>query len=113
MKSLKSTQTNIFPNSATCTAIEYPLNDPDINAVVIQLHGRYPQEGRTVNLECKELVYVIKGSGKLVCEGEEVHLEEGDVALIEMGERFYWEGDMDIFMPCTPAWFPEQHKEVD
>lgn len=75
MKSLKSTQTNIFPNSTSCTAIEYPLEDPDINAVVIQLRGRYPQAGRTVNLECKELVYVIKGAGKLVCEGEEVLLK--------------------------------------
>lgn len=113
MKSIKKSQTITRSNSDTCTAIEYPLNDADINAVVIQLRGRYPHTGRTVNLECKELVYVIKGAGKLVCEGEETTLEEGDVALIEKGERFYWEGDMDILMPCTPAWFPEQHKEVN
>lgn len=72
MKVIKSTQTNFFKNSELRTAIEYPLNDKDINAVVIQLKGRYPNTGRTVNLECKELVYVINGSGKIVCEGKEV-----------------------------------------
>lgn len=112
MKVVKSTQTNSFQNSDTCKAIEYPLNDKDINAVVIQLKGRYPDTGRTVNLECKELVYVINGTGKIVCEGEEVVLHQGDVLLIQQGEKFYWEGDMELFMPCTPAWYPEQHKEV-
>lgn len=104
---------NTFNNSDVCTAQEYPLNDPDINAVVIELSGRYPDSGRTINEKCKELVYVIRGSGILVCEGTRVDLSEGDVVLINPGERFYWEGDMDLFMPCTPAWYPEQHKEVE
>lgn len=113
MKVVKKSHTNSFKNSETCTAIEYPLNDQDINAAVIQLNGRYPDTGRTVNLECKELVYVINGIGKIVCEEEETLIAEGDVILIPPGEKFYWEGEMTLFMPCTPAWHPGQHKEVE
>jgi len=33
--------------------------------------------------------------------------------LIEPGEKYYWEGKMTMFMPCVPAWYAEQHKEVE
>gem|GEM_PF-2374449 len=30
----------------------------------------------------------------------------------KVGERYFWDGQMTMFVPCTPAWYPEQHKEV-
>lgn len=113
MKIIHKNQTKIFKNSEVCTAIEYPMDDKDINGAVIELSGRYPDKGRTVNLKCKEMAYIIKGSGRLVAEGEEIKLNERDLVLIEAGEKFFWEGNMTIFMPCTPAWYPEQYKEVE
>jgi len=113
MKIAKKEASNKIKNSDDCTAIEYPLGDEDINGAVIELDGRYPDEGRTVNKECKELAYVMKGSGIVEVEGEKVKLKEGDLVLIEPGEKFYWQGKMKIFMPCVPAWYPEQHKIVE
>lgn len=112
MKIAKRQEANIFINGA-CKAFEYPLDDKDINAAVIQITGRYPEKGNAVNELCKELAYIMKGSGRLVVEDKEYNLEEKDSILINAGERFFWEGDMEIFMPCTPAWYPEQHKEVE
>jgi len=112
MKVVHKNQTKEFKNSDVCTATEYPLGDKDINGAVIELKGRYPDKGRVVNLKCKELAYVVKGSGRVVVEGEEVELNKGDVVLIEPGEKYYWEGNMTMLVPCTPAWYPEQHKEV-
>jgi len=112
MKVVHKNQTNEFKNSETCTAIEYPLNDKDINGAVVKLNGRYPSQGRVVNEKCKELGYVISGAGKIIIEDEEIILSEGDLVLIEPGEKYYWEGNMTMFMPCTPAWYAEQHKEV-
>lgn len=44
----------------------------------------------------------------------EQHLTKGDAVLIEPGEVFYWQGDqLEMLMPCSPAFYPEQHKEVD
>lgn len=113
MKRLSKEEAKTIKVSDACIAVEYPLEDKDINATTIEIKGRYPDKGRTVNLECKELAYVIKGSGKIVVEEQEYILEKDSVVLIDPGEKFYWEGDMTLFMPCTPAWRPEQHKEVD
>lgn len=100
--------------TSVCIAIEYPLGDKDINAAVIKINGRYPERGRTVNEKCKELAYVIDGIGQLTVEGKTVELKKGVVVLIEPGERFYWEGqNLEVFMPCTPAWYPKQHKKVE
>lgn len=113
MKIIHKNQTKTFKNSEACTAIEYPMGDKDINGAVIELNGRYPAKGRVVNLKCKELAYIIKGFGKVVIEGKEINFNEGDLILIEAGEKYFWEGDATMFMPCTPAWYPEQHKEVE
>ena len=113
MKVVHKDQTEKFKNSSTCTAIEYPLGDKDINGAIIELKGRYPEKERVVNLKCKELAYVISGSGKAVVEDEEIKLQEGDLILIEPGEKYFWEGNLIMFVPCAPAWYPEQHKEVE
>ncbi len=113
MKIIHPSETQRFQNSAGCVAVEYPLGDADINGALIELSGREPDAGRAVNLECKELAYIINGSGKVVIEGQEINLNAGDLVLIEPGEKFFWEGKMTIFMPCAPAWYPEQYKKVE
>ena len=113
MKIIRRNQAEEFKNSNACKAIEYPLEDKDINGAIIELNGRYPDKGRVVNLKCKELAYIIEGSGKVVVEGKEVGLNKGDLILIEAGEKYFWEGNLKMFVPCTPAWYPGQHKEVE
>lgn len=112
MKKVSKNQTNKHKNSEACLAVEYPLGDKDINVAVIKLNGRYPDEGRVVNLRCKETAFIIKGSGKLFVEDKETEVSKGDVVLIEPGERYCWEGKMEMLVPCAPAWYPEQHKQV-
>ncbi len=112
MKIIQKHQTKEFKNSDVCTAIEYPLGDSNINIAVIKLSGRYPATGYAVNEECKEIGFVMEGSGIVCVEGEIVKLETGDSVLIEPHEKFYWDGTMTILMPCTPAWTPQQYKVV-
>ncbi len=113
MKMVQKDGSEEFRNGDACTVNEYHLGDADINGAVIRLSGRYPTNGRAVNLACKELAYVIEGSGRLVVEGVEQVLREGDLALIEAGEKYYWDGNMTMFVPCVPAWTPEQHRMVE
>jgi len=113
MKVIHKDQTKVFKNSTKCTAIEYPLGDQDINGAVIELDGRYPDKGRVVNTKCKELAYVIKGQGIVSAEGKEIKISKGDLILLEPGERYFWKGKLVMFMPCTPAWYPEQHQETE
>lgn len=113
MKIVKLEEANKFENSERCKGIEYQLNDKDINFAIAEINGRYPDKGYCANEECKELIYVIEGKGTLNTKKEMIEFKKGDVLLIDKEEVYYWEGSFTIIMPCTPAWYPEQHKMID
>lgn len=109
MKMVKYKERREIKNSDNCIVYEYRLNDKDINGAMAKITGRYPDRGYVINRKCKELVYVMKGKGKLVSKTRILKFKEGDMLLIPPKEAYYWEGNMTILMPCTPAWYPEQH----
>jgi mannose-6-phosphate isomerase-like protein (cupin superfamily) len=113
MKIATKEQTTKFKNGDTCAAYEYPLNDKDLDTAVVEVIGKYPVDGSAVNTICKELAYVLKGSGKIFIEGKEYKLEEGTEVLIEPNEKFSWEGNFTLIISCTPAWYPKQHKLIN
>lgn len=112
MKHIRKSETTKFENSEHCVAFEYSMEDKDINGAIVEISGRYPEKGRVVNEKVKEMAYVVKGSGKIVVEGQETSLAEGDLVLLMPGERYFWDGDLTMFVPCAPAWYAEQHKEI-
>jgi mannose-6-phosphate isomerase-like protein (cupin superfamily) len=99
-------------NNAACSVTEYPLNNQMLDFAIAAINGRYPDEHRVVNQECDELAYVFDGEGKIVINRKEHLLSKGDVVLIEAGEKYYWEGNMKLFLSCRPAWKNDQHKIV-
>jgi len=100
-------------NSPVCIAYEYAHKDKNISIAFIELRGRYPDKGRVTNQICKEMVFVVKGEGKVEIDGNEFILNEGDTILIQPNQKFFWEGNLVLVMPCHPAWYPEQHVEVE
>lgn len=112
MKIVRSDKTNKISPSPTTTITEFLMNEAGISGAVAEINGRYPESGFALNEVCKELVYVISGSGKLVSEKEELPFETGDVLYIDTNERFYWEGNFKIFMATSPKFDPNQHKIV-
>ena len=108
MQVLHKNESQKHANASTCIVHEYPLGDTAINGAVAELNGRYPEQERVTNTACKELAYVIKGSGKIIVEDKETVLNQGDMVLIQAGEKYYWKGQMTLFLSCTPAWYPEQ-----
>jgi mannose-6-phosphate isomerase-like protein (cupin superfamily) len=99
-------------NSPNCIVFEYPMKNSEMNIAVAEITRRYPDEGYAVNHKCCEMGYILKGSGKLVTETREVNLSMGDALYISPGEKYYWEGNMTVVMPCAPAWFPQQHEII-
>lgn len=112
MRLVKKSEAQGVKNSSYCTALEYALGDKDLNGAVIILDGRYPEKGFALNLKCKEMAYIIEGKGVLGMPDREYKIAEGDLLLIEPNEKYYWEGKLKMFVPSTPAWYPEQHKQV-
>lgn len=113
MKITLQNQTTKHSNSATCTVSEYSFHERMLDLAVAKISGRYPESRRVVNTECHELVYVSDGEGKIVVNGVTHPLSAGDALLIEAGEKYYWEGNMQLVLSCRPAWNMEQHQVVD
>lgn len=115
MKHIAKSQAKVFTDIGAGNVLEYDLGDPDIDIAIATVNGRYPQEGFVVNEEVKELLYVISGQGKLVTKNGSAELSQGDQVLIEKNELFRYEDakGLVVIAACTPAWKPEQHKEVN
>ncbi len=97
-------------NSSNCIVYEYPMNNSEMNIGVAEIKSRYPDQGYAINHECSEMGYIVKGSGKLTTDTQEVVLSAGDVVYIPRNEKYYWEGNMTVVLPATPAWCPAQHE---
>lgn len=113
MKIVKKYQAIDKNHSEQCVVTEYPINHPNVDAAIAKISGRYPISRRVVNHQCDELAYVIAGQGKVVINHEEFSLSEGNVVIIEASEKYFWEGDLQMFMSCQPVWNKEQHEIVD
>ncbi len=113
MKVCKKENSVLYKNSNECHNMEYPLGDTDINVSVATVNGKYPESGYCVNLEVKELLYIMEGTGKLIKKDEVVEFKAGDVILVEKGEAYRWDANCKVLISCTPAWHEEQHKLID
>lgn len=114
MKVIQKEKAEKGSHSKNCKTIEYSFQDPDMDLGVAIISGRYPEKGYCVNLECKELVYVLEGRGSLCFEKKKIPFKKGDSILIDKGEKYYWDVEKcKVSMTCTPAWSPEQYKTID
>ena len=96
-----------------CEVIRSQITADDIDFVIVKIHGRYPLENYSINQACKEIIYVNEGKGKVNVSDEDYEFSAGDLILIEAGEKFYWEGNMTLYVSSRPAWFSEQHISVE
>lgn len=114
MKLVQKDSAAAFTNGPTCEGIEYSFGDKDMNIALVTVNGRYPESGYAMNEVCKEAGYVVSGSGALGLEGgEQTVVGPGDAVLLQPGEKYYWEGDnLQLVMPSSPAFYPDQHKKV-
>lgn len=112
MEIVKKEQVRIVELSSACVVQEYDIHDKDLNIAVAEINGRYPQEGWVVNRTCKELAFVVTGSGTITIEDQQIELKEGDSILIHPHEKYFWQGTMKLILPCAPAWHAEQHKNI-
>ena len=115
MKIVRKEDAETLVNSDTSKLLEYSikLNEDNIDFCINTINGRYPMKGYCSNLVCKELCYILEGSGSINKEDETIDFKQGDVLFIDNNEKYYWNGDCKIIMICTPAWFKDQCKLYD
>lgn len=115
MKFVKNEDSEKIINSHTSYLKEYSkkLNDKDLDFCINTISGRYPEKGYVENLKCKEICYILEGTGSINKKDEKINFKQGDVILIDKEEIYFWEGNCKIIMICTPAWYKEQCKLID
>lgn len=114
MKITKFAESKEFKNPGSCVVNEYPLHWKELNIALAKITGREPAKGFEMNLECKEACYIISGKGTIITgDGNKQSFVKGDIVYIEAGEKYYWEADCEMLIPCTPAWTIRQHKYID
>lgn len=100
-------------NSEVCIVTEYPHLDKDLDFAIVKISSRYPETQQAKNTQCKEIVYVQEGIGRVTVNNVCYELSVGDIVLIEIGEKFFWEGNMTLYISCTPAFNVAQHVMVE
>ena len=114
MRIIKSKETAESSNSEKCKIFDYPFEDENMDLCVSVITGRYPEGGYCKHLVCKELIYILEGSGKLCFENKTVEFSEGDAVWINPNEKYYWDTKYcKITITCSPAFNPEQYIYTD
>jgi hypothetical protein len=108
MNVCKSSEAIEYKNSSTCLAYEYELSSRSVNAAVIELSGRNPDNGWTLNTTCTSLIHIIQGSGTVSTQQAMVEFFIDDQVLLMSNEKYFFDGTMKLLFIATPAWTPEQ-----
>ncbi|MBP9667463.1 DUF861 domain-containing protein [Candidatus Saccharibacteria bacterium] len=99
-----------FTNSDVCWGKEFNPGTGAINVAKISIRGRFPEKGWGYNDEAHEMAIVVRGKGTIEIKGEESHdLKVGDVVYFAPQERVRWSGELDLIIPCGPAFEPGKH----
>lgn len=110
---IKKSEAIEFKNSESCTVWEYDFPSENLGLATAFIDGRYPEEGRGTNLKCKQILFVISGSGKIYSEKGEFKINNGDSYFFEEKEPYYIEGNkLLVVIINAPKWQVEQYKKV-
>jgi mannose-6-phosphate isomerase-like protein (cupin superfamily) len=112
MKKWSDEDGEVFSNSAVCFGKEFkPIGTDAVDIAKISIRGEFPSDGKWGYLEeSHEMAVVLRGEGYIETKEGKHTLREGDVVHVEPLERFRWGGDMDLIVPCGPAFNPSKHK---
>lgn len=112
MEIISKSKTKKNINATNCSSLEYPSKDKNINGAIVKLNGKYPKIGKAANLKCKELIYILSGSGKIIINDKVNKIKKGDIIIINKNEKYILNGKLNMFVACTPSWNKKQHKFI-
>lgn len=76
----------------------------------IQMDGKYPIVGYSVNKTCSETIIMLKGMFKIRVDNNIYKVKPGDVLVILPKTKYRIEGKGEIIDVITPAWNKKQNK---
>lgn len=83
---------------------------PGANVVHVHVEEGHFQE--FYDVESTFIYYIIKGNGTFVLNDKKVHAQATDLIVIPPKTRIHYFGTMDMVLTVTPAFKPENEREV-
>lgn len=96
----------------TKTIYKYPTPTKDMDIGKMVIDGRHPTAGFIVEEECSFVMYILKGNGKVFAGDDVFSVEQEDVVFVPKNNKFAVDGQMEYITFDSPAWYPEQAKEI-
>ncbi len=109
MNIIPSSESKKIQATPTTTIWEFTMDDKSLSSAVSQINGRYPEQGFAINEICKEIAFVVSGSGHVITPHQARPINIGDLIFLDKRESFAWEGSLTLFMATTPKFDPKQH----
>ncbi|MDA3837223.1 MAG: hypothetical protein PF542_06400 [Nanoarchaeota archaeon] len=111
---IKKSDSDKYENTKSCTVWNYDFPNKNLGCATALISGRYPDSGRSVNLECDEIYLCISGSGIIHSDKGDFEISQGDLYFFEKNEKYWVDGtNLFVVLVNSPKWSPEQHKLVD
>lgn len=85
----------------------------EMTVAVVEMDGVYPEKGFSINTRCTETIYMISGSFVLNANGQEHHLNPGDMFMILPNTKYSIAGTGTAMDVITPAWDKSQNSIVE
>ncbi len=86
-----------------------PSPKGDQSFAVVELDGRYPEAGYSINDICTETLYIIEGHLVLQANGDEYILEPGDLFMILPQTKYCLAGKGKAGVVISPSWDSNQN----
>jgi mannose-6-phosphate isomerase-like protein (cupin superfamily) len=113
-KIVKFSETKKIDLNPAFSLNEYAHQDPEVDIVIGDTHGRNPEKGYLKNLRSKEVIYVLEGNGTLHLEDKDIALAQGDAIILERNEKFAFTGtNLKVVSVCVPALESDGAVEVE
>lgn len=111
---IKSNEVRSKVNSKSCSVNEYDFPFKNLGIAIVKINGRYPDSGKAMNTECDEIYYVISGSAVIHTAEGDFKINKNDAFYFEKNKWYWVEGKhLEILLPTSPSWFPEQYRQID
>ena len=110
----RKTSSEQFNIPGGTSGVLYPASPKkDQSIALVTMDGAYPENGWSINSKCTETLLVLEGVLRLEVKEVWHELSEGDLFVIEPGNKYRTEGKCRVVDFITPAWNKEQNKIIN
>ena len=113
MKVSKS-EVELRKGSPSMSIKSYPSDLKELSVARIWVNGRHPNEegAQFIEHKCNVLIYVIKGEGKVIIDGQEFEVKAEETVTIPSGQKYYIIGNVDYIAATSPTYSREQNEVI-